>query len=56
MAGKKRFNPGETVQDSGIYKNTTTNTEVTCVKGEPLPPTPASGQKYVLVQPTKHKK
>ncbi len=55
MAGKKRYSPGETVPQSGQYKNTSTDNEVTCTKGEPLPPTPASGQKYVLVDKTKHK-
>lgn len=56
MSGKKRYSPGETVPKSGQYKNTSTRTEVTSVKGEPLPPTPKSGQKYVLVDKTKHKR
>ena len=56
MAGKKRFSPGEATPDSGQYKNTTTKTEVTSVRGAPLPPTSAPGQKYVLVDKTKHKK
>lgn len=55
MAGKKRMSPGTKAPDSGQYKNTTTKTEVTVTKGEPLPPTPKSGQKYVLADPTKHK-
>ena len=55
MAGKKRLTPGQIVDVSGQYKNTSTNTEVTCVKGERLPPTPGKGQKYVLVDKTKHK-
>jgi hypothetical protein len=56
MAGKKRYSPGEKVPESGQYKNTSTQNEITGVKGEPLPPTPEPGQKYVLVDPTKHKK
>ena len=31
-----------------------TGVEVTSVKGKPLPPTPKSGQSYVLVDPTKN--
>jgi len=54
MPGKKRYSPGEKAPASGQYKNTFTGTEVTTVKGEPLPPTPKSGQKYVLVDKTKH--
>ncbi|MCH7651987.1 MAG: YjzC family protein [Nitrospinae bacterium] len=53
---KKRFKPGETVPRSGQYKNTGTKREVTAVKGEPFPPTPDSGQEYVLVDKTKHKR
>lgn len=53
--GKKRYSPGESVPQSGQYKNTSTGTEVTSVKGERLPPTPEPGQKYVLVDKTKHK-
>lgn len=56
MAGKKRYKPGQEVPTSGQYKNTSTGTEVTSVKGERLPPTPKSGQNYVLVDKTKHKK
>jgi hypothetical protein len=55
MAGKKRFSSGTRVDQSGQYKNTSTGTEVTCVRGEPFPPTPKPGQKYVLANPTKHK-
>lgn len=52
----KRLTPGTPAPRSGQYRNTTTGTEVTTVKGEPLPPTPKSGQGYVLVDPTKHQK
>lgn len=51
----KIYKPGETAPTSGQYKNPSTNTEVTVVKGEPLPPTPGKGQGYKLVDPTKHK-
>jgi hypothetical protein len=52
----KALPPGTKASTSGQYKNTTTKTEVTVTKGEPLPPTPKSGQGYKLVDPTKHKK
>lgn len=47
--------PGTTAKVSGQYQNTKTKTEVTVTKGEPLPPTPAKGQGYKLVDKTKHK-
>jgi len=56
MSGKKAYKSGMIAPQSGQYKNTTTKTEVTVTKGEPLPPTPEPGEKYVLVDPTKHKK
>lgn len=52
----KRFKPGQIAETSGQYKNTTTRTEVTVTRGEPLPPTPAKKQFYVLVDKTKHKR
>lgn len=52
---KKTFNPGEIAPVSGQYQNQKTKTEVTVVKGEPLPPTPGKGQGYTLVDKTKHK-
>lgn len=52
----KTYNPGQKADNSGQYRNTTTKTEVTVVKNEPLPPTPKPGQKYILVDKTKHKK
>lgn len=52
----KRLPPGTPAPRSGQYRNTSTDTEVTVVKKEPLPPTPHSGQRYVLVDPTKHKR
>ena len=53
---KKYFKPGEKADMSGQYKNNKTEREVTVTKGEPFPPTPEKGQKYVLVDRTKHKK
>ena len=53
---KKTFKPGEKAIKSGQYKNIKTGREVTSTKGEPLPPTPEKGQKYRLVDPTKHKR
>lgn len=57
MATKKSsLPPGTKAPTSGQYKNTTTRTEVTVTRGEPLPPTRGPGQRYVLNDPTKHKK
>jgi hypothetical protein len=53
---KKQFKPGNLAPQSGQYKNTTTNHEVTVTKNEPFPPTPESGQNYILADKTKHKK
>jgi hypothetical protein len=50
----KGLRPGEKAPASGQYKNTRTRTEVTSVKGEPLPPGP-KGSKFNLVDTTKHK-
>lgn len=52
--------PGEIAQRSGQYEITgprggATGEERTVTKGEPLPPTPQAGQRYKLVDPTKHK-
>lgn len=54
--GQKTFKPGEPAPVSGQYKNIKTGTEVTGVKGKPLPPTPEKGQKYRIEDVTKHKK
>lgn len=53
---KKYYNPGEKADISGQYKNIKTEREVTVTEGEPFPPTPEKGQKYILVDRTKHKK
>ena len=52
----KYFKPGEKAGISGQYKNIQTKQEVTITRGEPFPPTPKKGQKYRLVDRTKHKK
>jgi DNA/RNA endonuclease YhcR with UshA esterase domain len=54
--GNKYFKSGEIAEVSGQYKNIQTRQEVTVTKGEHLPPTPKKEQKYILVDPTKHKK
>lgn len=52
----KTFKPGTPAPTSGQYRNGTTKTEITGVKGKPLPPTPRPSQGYTLVDPTKHKR
>jgi hypothetical protein len=52
----KGLKPGTPAPASGQYRNRGTRTEVTATKGEPLPPTPHKGQKYDLVDRTRHKK
>lgn len=49
------YKPGEIVPVSGQYRNTVTGREATCVRGEPFPPGPP-GSRWVLVDPTRHKK
>lgn len=50
---------GQTVQVSGLYQQIGPRggkgSEVTSVKGEPLPPAPTKGTTYKLVDPAKHK-
>ena len=57
----KLFKPGQKAPHSGQYEITGprgggTGQERTIVKREPFPPTPVPGQKFRLVDPTKHKK
>ncbi|CAG9258071.1 conserved hypothetical protein [Burkholderia diffusa] len=52
----KALKPGTPAPSSGLYRNNVTRTEVTGVKGRPLPPTPARHQTYTLVDPAKHKR
>ncbi|WP_208458369.1 hypothetical protein [Burkholderia vietnamiensis] len=52
----KALKPGTPAPSSGLYRNNVTRTEVTGVKGRPLPPTPGRHQTYTLVDPAKHKR
>lgn len=56
----KPLKPGETAPASGQYeiigpRGGHTGDERTVVRGEPLPPTPAPGQSYRIVDRTKNK-
>jgi hypothetical protein len=61
MAKKpERFKPGQPAPTSGQYERVgprggRTGNEVTATAGEPLPPTPEPGQRYILVDKTRHK-
>lgn len=60
MSKKTTYKPGETAPRSGQYeivgpRGGQTGEERTVVRREPMPPTPQSGQRYVLADPTKHK-
>lgn len=46
------YKSGQIVPQSGIYKCTNCNNEVTCVKGEPFPPCCANAG-FVLVRATR---
>ena len=55
----KTFSPGQKAEDSGQYeiigpRGGRTGEERTVTEGEPLPPTPEAGQRYILVDKTKH--
>jgi hypothetical protein len=54
-----RYRAGEIVQESGIYNELSLIgdfvIEVTCIKGEPFPPTEARGYYYELKYAAKHK-
>jgi hypothetical protein len=54
-----KYRPGQTVPQSGIYEEQTIYgsrvTEVTCVKGEPFPPTESNGYHYQLIRAAIHK-
>lgn len=60
MGKDKLYKSGERVPVSGQIKivgprgGKTDAGERTVVKGEPFPPTPLHGQKYVIVDTTKH--
>lgn len=55
----RTFKPGQQAPKSGQYERVGARggkigAEVTSVRGEPLPPTPKPGQRYVLVDKTRH--
>lgn len=54
-----RLKPGERAPRSGQYeivgpRGGRTGEERTVTRQEPLPPTPKAGQRYEIVDPTKH--
>lgn len=56
---KQSYKPGQKAPKSGQYeivgpRGGETGKERTIVRGEPMPPTPQRGQKYIIVDPTKH--
>ena len=56
---KKTYKPGEKAPTSAQYeiigpRGGRTGKERTVTRGEPLPPTPNKGQKYDIVDKTKH--
>ena len=56
---KRTFSPGQKAEKSGQYeiigpRGGETGKERTVTRGEPLPPTPEAGQRYKLVDKTKH--
>lgn len=58
MSKRRGLTPGTPAPKSGQYQiigpKGGKGPERTVVRGEPLPPTPAKGSKYTLVDPTKH--
>lgn len=56
----KAYKPGEIVSHSGQAemvgpRGGRTGIERTVVKGEPFPPTEKAGQRYIIVDKTKHR-
>jgi len=47
MPKKPTVTPGNRVTDSGIYESSKSKQRATLVKGEPAPPTPKKGEKWV---------
>lgn len=56
MAKRTNLTPGTPAPISGQYRNRSTGLEVTATRGERLPPTQKSGQRYDLADRTKHKR
>jgi len=61
MSNKSSHRPGNLAPHSGIYRiigprgGATNESERTVVRGEPFPPTPRPGQRYVLVRPARQR-
>ena len=61
MPEKSSHKPGNIAPRSGQYKiigprgGSTKEKKRNVVRGEPFPPTPKPGQRYKIVNPTKHK-
>ncbi len=53
--GAPALKPGQPAPTSGQYRESGTGTEITAVKGKPLPPTQKPGRTYRLVDRTRHK-
>ena len=53
---RRTLKPGQTAPASGQYRIVGERVERTVTRGEPLPPTPERGQRYVLADRTRHKK
>lgn len=62
LMSKVALKPGTPAPKSGQYQQvwqrggSQGRPEVTAVAGKPLPPTPKPGERYVLVDPTRHAK
>ena len=58
MGRKSTHKPGERVERSAqveiVRGGRRTGMERTVVTGEPYPPTPKRGDRYIVVDPTKH--
>jgi hypothetical protein len=55
MGKHSTIKPGQTVEDSGIYKSSVSHQKTTLVKGEHAPPTPKKGEKWKQVVDTNPK-
>ncbi len=60
MRSKTYYKPGQKAPRSGQYELTgprggRTGVERTVTRGEPMPPSERSGQRYILTDPTKHR-
>ena len=61
MSSPNKIKPGQKAPESGQYiivnrLGNKIGLEVTAIKGKRMPPTDKSGQGYILVDKTKHKK